>query len=451
MSEDAKSIVRACKRAQLDDAVASVSTYRVVYLKITNSSVDSIVEKQGRSGSLFVSKDKKIFFTELKTLSRNGIATSIRKTLQTMPKLQLKEDYYGIAEKPFKRGSSYSYDRKLERISCDELAELADEAISGALSNGATNVAGTIVVGASNNELATSNGFSSNAKDSSITASLRLFKGSISFQDAYASRMLKGIRFDTMAKRTAEMVTLTNKTGKIDRGTYDIIYLPSPAGSLMLNVTNAACMGDVETGSMFTGKLGKVVASSALSIYDDGNIRSGVGSAPFDEEGTKTRRTSVIERGVLKNYLHNFSTAKKYNTESTGNAGLIRPKPWTLVFKHKKSAQNIDKLIKSIDRGILITNTWYTRFSNYLTGDFSTVPRDLALYIEKGEPKYVVKCGAHGLEHEMVGIRISDNILRMMQSTECAANDARQTFSWDSDGYFFMPSILVRGASVTVA
>jgi PmbA protein len=413
--------------------------------------VDSIVEEQGRSGTLFVSKNKKVFFTEIKTLSREGVATSIRKVLQMVPKLQLMKDYYGIADGPFKRGSAQSYDSKLGQISCDELADLANEAISSALSNGAANVAGTIVAGSSNYELATSNGFSSSAKSSSITASLRLFKDGISFQDAYASRELKGMHFGAMAKRAAEMMDITNKTGRIDRGTYDILYLPSPAGALMLNATYAACIDDVETGSMFTGKLGKVVASRDLSIYDDGRIRAGVDSAPFDDEGTKTQRTSVIENGMLKSYLHNFSTAKEYKTKSTGNAGLIRPRPWTLVFKHRKSAQGIDKLIKSIDRGILITNTWYTRFSNYLTGDFSTVPRDLALYIEKGEPRYAVKRGLQGFEHEMVGIRISDNIIRMMRNTERAANDTRQTFSWDIDGYFFMPSILVRGARVTVA
>ena len=63
----------------IDDTVASVSTSGSLYLKITNSGVDSIVEKRDRSGSLFVSKDKKMFFTELKTLSRKGVATSVRK------------------------------------------------------------------------------------------------------------------------------------------------------------------------------------------------------------------------------------------------------------------------------------------------------------------------------------------------------------------------------------
>ena len=422
-----------------------------MYLKITNSRVDSIVEKQDTSGTLFVSKDKKVFFTALKTLSPDGVSTSIGKAIRMVPRLQPKKDYYGIADGPFKRGSALPYDRKLGQISCDELSDLADEAINSALSNGATNVAGTIVVGASDDELATSNGFSSSASSSSITASFRLFKGGISFQDAYASRKLNDMDFGTMAKRSAEMLALTDKTGRIEGGTYDIIYLPSPGGSLMLNVTQAACMGDVETGSMLAGRLGKAVANKAISIYDDGTISSGVESAPFDDEGTRTQRTPVIAGGVLENYLHNYSTARKYKTESTGNAGLIRPRPRTLIFKHSRSAQGIDKLIKSIDRGILITNTWYTRFSNYLTGDFSTVPRDLALYIEKGEPKYAVKRGLHGFEHEMVGIRISDNILRMMRATELAANDSRQTFSWDIDGFFFMPSILVRGARVTVA
>ncbi len=430
--------------------MAGVNTRRAMYLKITNSRIDSIVEKQDRSGTLFVSKDRKVFFTALKTLDSDGVAVSIKKAQQTMPKLPPKNDYYGIEDR-FKRGSSQPYDRKLGQITCDTLSDLAYEAINGALSNGATNVAGTIVADFSNYELSTSNGFSSSAKSSSISTSLRLFKGGVSFQDAHTSRALKNMRFGAIAKGAAEMLALTDKTGRIREGKYDLIYLPSPAGALMFHVTSAACMDEVETGSMLAGKLGKVVANKDLSLYDDGTIRTGVDSAPFDEEGTKTQRTPVIEDGVLKNYLHNFSTATKYKTKSTGNAGLIRPRPWTLAVKHKKSEQGIERLIEGIDKGILITNTWYTRFSNYLTGDFSTVPRDLALYIEHGEPKYAVKRGIHGAEHEMVGIRVSDNFLRMMRNTECAANDTMQTFSWDIHGHFFMPSILVRGARVTVA
>jgi PmbA protein len=450
MTKDAASIVRACKRARFDDVVASVSTSRTLYLKVTNSKVDSIVEKQDSSGSILVSKDKKVFFTELKSLDDAGISASIGNASKTVPRLQVKEDYFGIQDR-FERGASPSYDKSLERIDSYALSDLALEAINEALSNNATKVAGTVVVSASSHELATSNGFSSSSKNSAITASFRLFKAGASFQDAYASRRLKDMDFGAIAKNTAEMLSITDKTGKINGGVYDVIYLPSPAGALMLHVTSAACMGEVETGSMLAGKLGKAVANRDLSIYDDGAIRSGVESVPFDQEGTKTRRTPVIRDGMLESYLHNYSTATKYKTESTGNAGLIRPRPWALVFKHRKSAQGIGKLIKSIDRGILITNTWYTRFSNYLTGDFSTVPRDLALYIENGEPKYAVKRGIHGEEHEMVGIRISDSMLRMLRNTECAANDSRQTFSWDIEGSFFMPSILVRGVRVTVA
>jgi PmbA protein len=104
--------------------------------------------------------------------------------------------------------------------------------------------------------------------------------------------------------------------------------------------------------------------------------------------------------------------------------------------------------VARIDDGILVTNTWYTRFSDYLTGDFSTVPRDLALYIKKGEIQFAIKQMDVG---SMVGIRISDNIIRMLKNTECAADDTRQSSSWDVGDYYFMPSILVRGAEVTVA
>ena len=246
--------------------------------------------------------------------------------------------------------------------------------------------------------------------------------------------------------RTASKV---KKTGKIESGKYDIVYRQSPGGSLVYMTNGMACIGNVETGGFFTGKLGKEVASKEISIYDDGNIDGGIDASPYDSEGYPTRRTPVVKKGVLANYLHNYSTAKKYNRESTGNAGLVEPNPNTMVFEHRKKVKDVDELVAETENGVLVTNTWYTRFSNYLTGDFSTVPRDLALYIKKGEIQFAIKQRNVG---SMVGIRISDNMIRMLKSTECAADDMRQSSSWDVDGdYYFMPSILVRGADVSVA
>jgi len=91
-------------------------------------------------------------------------------------------------------------------------------------------------------------------------------------------------------------------------------------------------------------------------------------------EGVPTQKTGLIENGICKNYLHNTSSARRHKTESTGNAGLISPEPWNVVFE--KGNSKFDDMMEGIKKGLLVTNVWYTRFANYHTGDFSTIPRD---------------------------------------------------------------------------
>ena len=72
--------------------------------------------------------------------------------------------------------------------------------------------------------------------------------------------------------------------------------------------------------SFLTGKLGEKIASEALTIIDDATMPGLFGSSPFDDEGVTSRRTVVIERGVLKSYLLNTYTALKLGLKTTGNA-----------------------------------------------------------------------------------------------------------------------------------
>ena len=216
----------------------------------------------------------------------------------------------------------------------------------------------------------------------------------------------------------------------------------------MQNITDMALISSVETGGFLSGKLGKEVGSKGLSIYDDGLNDAYISSSLFDDEGYPTQKTPVIEKGVLKNYLHNWSTAKKYGVKSTGNAGLIDPRTNTLVLDYKSKAKNEDSLIREIKRGILITGTWYTRFDNEENGDFSTVPRNLAIYIENGEPKFAIK----QLDvRSIVGIRIHDNMLRMIRNIEAVSSSLKQVSSWDAPDYSIMPDVLVKGVKVTTA
>ena len=324
---------------------------------------------------------------------------------------------------------------------------MAYEVINSALAAGAKSVAGTVVISKSRNAFATSKKASGEERNASIKVSVRAFGKTASTQNVMTAKRLNGMHAGRLAKRTAELANIQSSIGRIKNGKYDIVYMQQPAGLLMSMVNEMACMGNVETGSFLTGKLGTKISDGRLTMYDDGKSNWLIDSSPFDDEGFPTKKTRLIEDGKLLTYLHNNSTATKYNVESTGNAGLVMPNPNTSVIEHKNTVP-FDKMISRLDKGILVTNSWYTRFSNYLSGDFSTVPRDLAVYVEHGEPKFAIR----QLDvSSATGIRISDNMMRMLKNVECAADDSIQTGSWDAEDYFVTPSILVKDVKVTTA
>ncbi|MHA1616149.1 MAG: TldD/PmbA family protein [Candidatus Njordarchaeales archaeon] len=94
---------------------------------------------------------------------------------------------------------------------------------------------------------------------------------------------------------------------------------------------HAAEADSLRTGSVLKGKLGKKIASSLINIVDDGRFEingvKGFGWIPYDDEGTPTQRTLIIQEGVLKSYMSDRITAAEYNIELTGNS---RAQDWTL-------------------------------------------------------------------------------------------------------------------------
>jgi PmbA protein len=447
--ENAEKIVKLAIHKGFDESIASISDANIIYVKIVNSAIDSIIINNGISTSLFVSSKKKLFFTNIQKPEIHHITKSIENAKMDIAKQVPKTDYNGIAEGPFKYKKKAIVDNKILSIDTEDATDIAEAAINSSLENGAKNVFGTLIFGYGDVDFATSKNINTKDKFTFSRLSLRVINDNISFQDVNTSRSLNSIKPEKLGLESAKILKSVNKISKIKAGVYDIIYMPSPAGLLISNVNSLACAGSIETGSPFTNKINSKVAANNISIFDDGISKNLVGSSSFDGEGYPTQKTSIISNGIFKTYLHNNSTAIKYNAKDTGNAGIASPNPSTTVIEHKRQTKDLDSLMRKVDKGILITNTWYTRFSNYFEGKFSTVPRDIAIYIEKGEPKFAIKQRQTGVT---VGIRINENLIRMLENIDYSANDSKQTSSWDyGQGSYVSPSILVKNVKVSIA
>ncbi len=177
------------------------------------------------------------------------------------------------------------------------------------------------------------------------------------------------------------------KTAKVP-----IVFDPMVSTSILEHIFEGINGDSVYRGASFlAGKLGQKIAGDNVTVIDDGTIPGGFGTSPFDGEGIPTRRTVVIENGVLKSYLLNTYTARKLGLQTTGNAsrGLagtpgIGPGNYFLEAGPKSPKD----LIAGIKEGLYVTE-FLGQGVNLVTGDYSRGAS--GLWIENGELTYPVE------------------------------------------------------------
>jgi PmbA protein len=192
-----------------------------------------------------------------------------------------------------------------------------------------------------------------------------------------------------------------------------VIFDQEMAGSLLGNLCGALSGYALYKGASFLiGQVGNKIAPETVTVYDDGRMPRGFGSRPFDGEGLPTRKTPVIERGVLKSYLLDTYSGKKLGLASTGNASRSvgeSPSAGPTNFYLVPGAVPPADIIRSVKRGLYVTELIGFGI-NMVTGDYS---RGAAgFWIENGELAYPVE-----------EITIAGNLKRMFLDIDMIGSD----------------------------
>jgi PmbA protein len=200
---------------------------------------------------------------------------------------------------------------------------------------------------------------------------------------------------------------------KIPTCTAPVIFDQEMAGSLLGNLCGALSgYAPYKGASFLIGRLGQRIAPDTVTVYDDGRMPRGFGSRPFDGEGLPTRRTPVIERGVLKSYLLDTYSGKKLGMASTGNASRgvgESPSVGPTNFYLAPGSVAPEAIVRSVKRGLYVTELIGYGI-NMVTGDYS---RGAAgFWIENGELAYPVE-----------EITIAGNLTRMLLGIDMIGND----------------------------
>jgi PmbA protein len=183
-----------------------------------------------------------------------------------------------------------------------------------------------------------------------------------------------------------------------------VLFEAPIAASLIGHFVGAVSGGSLYRKSSFLlDQLGQQVFSPIIRIDDVPDIRRGLASSPFDDEGVKAQRRTIVDGGVLNGYFLGSYSARKLGMQTTGNAGgnhNLIVQPGELDF---------NGLLKKMDRGLLVTEL-LGHGVNPVTGDYS---RGAAgFWVEHGEIQYPVE-----------EITIAGNLKEMFKGVVAVGND----------------------------
>ncbi len=425
-------ILKIAEKLGFGDVAILSSEIERKQVRFANGEVTIAKNWVDRKINIFVELEKRV--ATMETTDFEHVEERMKDLFKIVKNMEKREDYYGIADGPFTYDEiEDTYDpRILEKDPVDFIKEAID-------ATGLSRVAGVLYVDHPSIYLSTNHSVEAKDEGTGIEISVRAFKGDLASGHATSSsRNLSKFNPRKAGEKAGWIANMVENPQLMEAGRYDVIFDPLSIGNLFSMMGHFTSAMAVEAGfSPFVKKIGQKIAAENFTLRDIGNLPNGYGTRKFDDEGVPTKNTTLIDGGMMKTYLLNTSYAKKYGTETTANAGLVMPRPWNLYVEPGDFSKDE---IFNVKKAIYVTNIWYTRFQNYVAGDFSTIPRDGIFIVENGEIKSSVK-----------NIRISDNILRILSNIDAMGKDPEQIHWWECEIPVFTPYVRVRDVGITRA
>jgi PmbA protein len=184
------------------------------------------------------------------------------------------------------------------------------------------------------------------------------------------------VDFEPIASTVIEQLELAKNTASVRTGKLPVILTPKGVRSALFTPLALAVNGKMvmEGASPLVGKQGKPVFDARLSIYDDATIAFRPASRPCDDEGIPSQKISLIEKGVVANFLYDLQTAAIAGTRSTGNGNRARgglPTPSTSALIIQEGETTFEDMLRDIKEGLVIEMLIGAEQGNVLGGEFS--------------------------------------------------------------------------------
>jgi PmbA protein len=415
-AEELAAYARACGA---DEAEVSVVDGYEFNVDVRKGRIEALIEAGSRSAGLRVIKDKKTAYASSSDLDRGTLRRLVRNAVRRA-ELGSPDEFARLAPLSPERVEVAAldlYDPAIAGLDSRTKIGLARETERIALRDKRiTNSYGaTFATNEIRSVLALTNGFVGEYQQTYCGLGIGLQAGDTDHrvEDSWSSSKRHFKELETpeeIARKAVDRTVRQLVPRKIPTQNVPVIFEPTQTawllGFLFSCVSGTAVY---QKATFLEGKLGQKIGHERVTVIDDALRPRGLGSHPFDSDGLPCRRTVVVEKGILRNYLCNDYAARKLGLESTGSADGSGVGPANFYLEPGPEARLADDIIASTAKGLLLIRT-LGHGLNSVTGDISRGA--FGLWIEDGHIAYPV-----------TEITIAGNLGRILQSIEAVGTD----------------------------
>ena len=221
---------------------------------------------------------------------------------------------------------------------------------------------------------------------------------------------------DKVARAAANRAIMMLEAEKAPAGEMAVVLSNEAGGTMIHEAIGHGLEGDfIQQGlSVYSKKLGEKIASPLITVIDDSTLPAKRGSFRFDDEGTPSQRTVLVEDGVLKQFMYDRLSAMKGGKSSTGNGRRMsykyRPIPRMTNTFIAPGKMNPDEIVKSVKKGLFVKKMG--------GGEVNIVNGDFVFEVSEG---YLIEDGK--IKQPVRGATLTGNGPEVLKEIDMVGND----------------------------
>ncbi len=360
------------------------SEWETDFLRFFNSQVNYNISKNARSLGASIYKGKKKYSFSIANPSEKDVREQVNNTLKIIDILPEDPDFVDL-ENDLTMAEQDTKENNIEKVTLAKKIEILEK-VAKAVAPYKFNIYGTFICNYQQDYIINSNKINKSSIGSPIMLELKAVAetNEVTVIESFGSEDISSFNLD----RFIEQLILKVKSAAADiidvkPDSYEVILAPRCIGELISYLVYAGMTASSYDRkiSYFENRIDEKIFPENITITDDPKFPGLIGVS-YNSEGHIYEKATLIEKGVFKSFLVDNYYSHKTGLKKNGNEAEC------LVLE--KGDKSLTEMIKSVKRGLYISNLHYMNFINPKETSVTGLTRDGTFLIENGELKNVV-------------------------------------------------------------